>query len=219
MATTENAFKIDWSVLRFAIAISIISVMMAIAALWLSFDYQQQKQFQLVKRTRFLNDTKNQQTELDQTSVIIDQHYDQQFARLQAQNFFRIDQADSVEEQRLTMEEQINKLLPPDKLPTGTYQLQERQIYKIPAINTESDFKVYKTKINLQLSLLHEGDVLKLLQEMEAQPHLGLLNLEYCYIKQLHSINIRDVSQPNFTANCNLGWYTAEIDQEAEVID
>jgi len=38
MATTENAFKIDWSVLRFAIAISIISVMIAIAALWLSFD-------------------------------------------------------------------------------------------------------------------------------------------------------------------------------------
>ncbi len=219
MITTENAFKIDWSVLRFVTTMLIISVVMAIAVLWFSFDYQQQKQFQLTKRTRFLSDTKSQQTELDQTSVIIEQHYDQQFARLQEQNFFRTDQVSSVEEQRLTMEEQINKLLPPDKLPTGTYQLQERQIYKISAINTESDFKVYKTKINLQLSLLHEGDVLKLLQEMETQPHLGLLNLEYCYIKQLHQINIRDVSQANFSANCNLGWYTAEIDQEVEVMD
>lgn len=206
-------FKIDWSVLRFTIMILVISLSAAIALLWFTEQHQRQLQSQLLKQTRQLKEIQAQQTELDQTLVVIAQHYNQQFSQLVEQGFFLINQLNNIEEQRLTMEEQINKLLPPNKLPTGTYQLQERQIYQIPSIQTESDFKVYKTQINLQLSLLHEGDVLKLLQAIDAQPHLGLLNLEHCDIKQLNPINIRDVSQPNFTANCNLGWYTAELDQ------
>lgn len=208
---TETNFKIDWSVLRLSLVILLMSLVISGAMIWFSYYTQQQQQNQLTQQTRSLKDIQRQLSELDETLIIIEKHYDEQFNELVKQRFFSLNPENSVEEQRLTMEEQINSLLPPDKLPTGTYELLERQIYKIPMIENEPDFNVYKTIINLQLSLLHEGDILKLLQQIKAQTHLGLLNLQHCDIKQIQSINIRDVSSANFTANCSLAWYTAEI--------
>jgi len=202
--------KIDWSVLFRAMLMWIVSLLMSIALIIGAQQYlQYQMTWELSQRNSF-GQVQAEYSRVQEALDIVKSSYYNFFNQLITQSFFQEKLAGSLEEQRLHIVEEIVALI--QKLPApATYELTQSTLYTVPSILTENSFKVYETKLILKLGLLHEEDLLKLIETIEFQKFPGLFNLQKCEIARLQeSINVNEL-KTNLQASCVLAWYTSTI--------
>ncbi len=211
--------QIDWSALFTGLIALILSIVIGISMVIGSQQYYQtSKKWYKQQQMNFLALNEERFRLQDALNVFDNLYYDrlQQFI----QSGFFVQEPDLITDKRLEMYEEIDKLFNAklaDLLFTNksSYEVLEQNLYPIPKfLATDPQFKTYQTQIHFKLALLHEGDMLKLLQRVEFHNHkfTGLLNLQSCQLtSSSKKINTNNISTPYLNADCIWVWYLSTI--------
>jgi len=140
---------------------------------------------------RKLERTKNEQEDL--------QGYYHQYQNLVEQNVIGL-------EQRLDWIETIEKIRNQLNIFSVKYKLEPQETLNLENNSTSNSFDLHRSNMTLDISLLHEGQLLNFFDALSEQAK-GMYLLESCtltrndLVRQLRFI-------PNLQAECTLGWIT-----------
>ncbi len=87
------------------------------------------------------------------------------------------------------------------------YELEPREAYA-SSIAT-GNLQLFSSQMRLRLGLLHEGDLLKFLQLLEAR-HSGIFELNACTLQHSHNDAEIHLHDSNILALCELRWYSLD---------
>jgi len=144
--------------------------------------------------------------------------YQRRFKLLKKEGFFS-NMTVNLDDQRAEIRNNLSNILEKQPLFSKKFRVLEKKRYFIPNLVIEEQFKVYETPITfLELGLLHEGDLLKLIRKIERHNRnfAGLFNFQKCDMKRnsTNDIDETDSSKPHINANCVLNWYTSRIEKK-----
>jgi hypothetical protein len=115
------------------------------------------------------------------------------------------------EEMRLAWIEQLEMTAARLELPDLHYQIDSQSELKQERYLTPSGVTLFKSQLTFQTSLLHEGDLLELIADLQALLS-GLLVVEHCELSRRNkgSNNSDKGNKLNFKFHglCNVSWYT-----------
>ncbi|MFK5969939.1 MAG: hypothetical protein QM487_07475 [Candidatus Marithrix sp.] len=211
--------QIDWSALFTGLIALILSIVISTSMVIGSEQYYQtSKKWYKKQQMNFLALNEERFRLQDALNVFDNLYYDrlQQFIN----SGFFVQESDLITDKRLEMYEEIDKLFNAKLadllfINKSNYEVLEQNLYPIPKfLATDPQFKTYQTQIHFKLALLHEGDMLKLLQRIEFHNHkfTGLLNLQSCQLtSSSKKINTNNISTPYLNADCVWVWYLSTI--------
>ncbi len=124
------------------------------------------------------------------------------------------------EEHRLVWIETLQNINRTLKLPVLKYNIKPRQPIELQNVDFSLNDKitVYESVMQLDLGLLHGGDLYVFLSELKKRAR-GLFEVRGCDLK-LASTELRfDTTHPNVNALCQLAWYTIGVEVEEEPLE
>jgi len=130
------------------------------------------------------------------------EHYLPQYHKLEQAGFVG-------EENRLDWIDLLRQLAVRHRVLGLAYDVQPRAAITPPANMNVGDFQMQGSEMQLRLSLLHEGNLLGLLQELSEQ-NAGVFNLHSCTIERTARDIVISSQQANLTAVCTLVWHTIQ---------
>lgn len=207
--------QIDWSAFSYAIIILLISLLASGGFIFISYEYISELHDWKIRQQRILTNTEKKYHEVEESVAILTSDDYNQFNQLVARGFFKMAQEVTLEEILLESTEQIknvlDSILPQLKIPSVKWKFASQQIrHEIPQLKTE--VHVYRMPLTLELGILHEGDVLNVLQALETQKNIGLFNIQYCEINRLSdNLDVAKVDKPYFKAICVLNWFLTKV--------
>ena len=120
------------------------------------------------------------------------------------------------EEQRLNWIEMLRESESSIKLTALVYTISSQRHFT-PAFPADlGRFQLYASEMTLQLSLLHEGDLLNLLESMDKRAN-GIFSVNNCKFSKTGSIVLDNPKAVNITVDCNLDWYTIKLADGTEI--
>ncbi|MCK5524280.1 MAG: hypothetical protein KAI83_14200 [Thiomargarita sp.] len=214
----KHTFTIEWAALGSALIILTLSLIISIALIFYSDqNYNEIVQWERKKDSEFGTAERNytilQETLNNFTHFSL---YKKRYRKLIKEGFFLKDQKINIGEQRAKIRDDIDRLLHKHPLFSRELLVLEKKIYIEPHFVIKDEFKIYQIPIDLKLSLLHEGDFLNLIKDIENyhRQSIGLFNWQKCDIKRNHEkIDKKDISKPYINANCVLNWFISRIDE------
>lgn len=215
---TSTKLTIEWSVLRNALLILSLTIVVGVIIIVGSQYYHDQMEDWELKQRRDFGAVNAEYQQLQKALGIVVNNSDlKRFRRFKKEGFFTNNSEVTIDDKRLKMRDEFREFLFELKklkqLFDAQFTLLEKKQYVVPLQNIEPQFKTYETQITLKLELLHEEDVLKLIERIEFQRYAGLFNWQSCNIKRRsNQINLHDVSKPYFDANCVLNWYISKVE-------
>ena len=122
-------------------------------------------------------------------------------------------------ERRLDWTEALRGVSEALKLPSVRYDIHPQQLYNLDAPTRSSRFRVYASRMELTLDLLHEEDLLRLFHGLYNRA-TGLFTVEECTLRRVAASQELDVHRPRVNAKCTLAWTTIRQpeDDRAQVI-
>ncbi|KHD08004.1 hypothetical protein PN36_10190 [Candidatus Thiomargarita nelsonii] len=203
--------KIDWSEILWPLILFVVSLILTTIFLIASQQYHKHiNEWTQTQKSHF-GSLEKEYTQLQDTLEIVNKLYVQKVEQLIKIGFFYHEQDLSLEKQRLKMFGKIRTLLSQLPLFTANYTLSETKRYTVPDfLRLEKSLKTYQTQLTLKVEILHEEDLLKLI---EAIKFAGIFNLQRCDIERLTpQIDVKNISQAYFKATCVLARYTSSIE-------
>lgn len=188
----------DWRLLR----IPIICLGLAIILMTLLVSYVESRakvaeQALQTKQSQLLQARQRYQTSGQEKQVIA--QYLPIYQQLIADGFIG-------EERRIEWVDSLRNIHQQDKLFTINYSIGTQEDYKPSfALNTGT-FSLHRSVMKLELAMLHEGDILNLLQSLDTQQTAPFI-LRQCEIKRLGDIKTTTLTA-NMQASCELDWLT-----------
>ncbi len=128
--------------------------------------------------------------------------YHRRYERFQAQGFIG-------EESRLDWIETLRVAARDLKLPILTYSLEPQQnvIPPVPSSSADVDIQIYLSTLTLEIGLVHELDLLRLFDELQARAP-GLIKVDGCTLSRQSEPDSLQAVDPNFIARCSLGMFS-----------
>jgi hypothetical protein len=115
------------------------------------------------------------------------------------------------------LKKQIEDLVKKMHIPSANIEELKSEVFEIPSIPVMPEFSVYKTQLTLRLGVLHEGDVLNILENLTFNPPIGLMNNQHCQLNRLVAeVDVKQASLANFEALCTVSLYKARIEKNNE---
>ena len=121
------------------------------------------------------------------------------------------------DEPRLNWVEALERINEALKLPALRYEIQPQTPVDMQDSRYDNRIiRVYRSSMSFDAGLLHEGDLLVLLDELRRQTS-GRFEVRDCDMKFANPARgvIFDTRQPNLVALCNVDWYTLKIEENA----
>ncbi len=116
-------------------------------------------------------------------------------------------------EQRLEWIESLQQINADLRLPRLAYEIGEQ----VPAEGHRNDnLRLQRTPMQLDLGLLHEGDLLALLDRLDREGE-GLLSVRRCSLSRAQERVRLDAGATNVRAECALDWFTLQLERRREV--
>lgn len=213
----KTSMKIDWSAFSYAIIILFVSLLASGGFIFIAYEYTRELYDWKIRQEQVLADAERKYREVEESVAVLTPEDFNQFNRLVTLGFFKMAQEVTLEEVLLESTEQIktvlDTLLPLFKIPTVKWKFANQQTpYELPMI--QNAVQIYQMPLTLELGILHEADVLNLLQAIESQKNIGLFNIENCEIKRLSdNLVVTKIDKPYFEAICVLNWFMAKIEE------
>ncbi len=198
--TSKDLYAMKMPAIVFAIAIAA-----ACALVWFTSDqlkrsetrYRDQMAALDSARTRYQRSGEERQTVL---------HYIQAYKQLE-----RLGVVGS--EQRLNWVESLRQANAQAGLFGVNYQMSAQAPYEFSGKDHPLAERVKQSQMKLFFGVLHEGDLMRLLDALSAQ-QAGLFTLNECTLDRAGRQGAPQPKQPNLTAECDLSWVTIEPDRE-----
>jgi hypothetical protein len=198
---TMEKFKIDWKYIRKSVVIAAICLSVSIALLGTSYA------FILNAKTLYLQQ-KNLSDAMAEEGQILKE--DIRLAREYSNPFNAIVNKGVVgQERRLDWVEALRESTASLKLNRSNYRIEPRQEVTPDYIENMGSFILHASRMNLQLSLLHEGDLLAVIDDMGRQAS-GLFHVQSCDLERKQDDFLMGDVGDNLSAECQLVWYTLD---------
>lgn len=189
----------DWKVLRSPmLALGLALVIVGLMAYYADQYHKKQEQALLVEEQAYRQAHQQYQTSGQEKETII--QYLPVYQTLISQGFIG-------EERRIEWIETLRQAHQDYKLLEINYDISEQakapQTY-LPAV---AELALHQSSMKLELGLVHEGDLLNLLTELQSKFKSFIVN--ECEIKRVGQLDIRvDDVRENMRANCQIDWFT-----------
>lgn len=200
--------KFDRAVLQGPIIVFVVSLLVSgsiIGATWYFNDKMQLKHNADKQQSQAIS---NQYLSVDQEELLVRQYYPQ-FIELYNNGIIG-------QERRLNWIETLRAAGESIKLPGLRYKIESQRQYTPGYPLDTGSFQVFASPMKLDLDLLHEGDLLKLLNALDRQAE-GTYNLSSCKLQRAAYINLADTGKGNITAECELMWFNIKKPDGSEI--
>ena len=110
------------------------------------------------------------------------------------------------EERRLEWIEALRAAAAHVRMPSLRYRIEPRAAYRA-GLALEGAYRPFATAVHIEAGLLHEGDLERLLRELEARD-AGLHRIERCEVRRAGPDFVMRPGAVNLSAECALRWIT-----------
>jgi hypothetical protein len=117
------------------------------------------------------------------------------------------------EERRIEWVDSLRTIHQQNKLFSINYTIGTQEEYKPAFVLNVGSFALHRSIMKLELSMLHEGDLLTLIDALDAQKTTPFI-VRQCEITRMAAITANTL-KPNMLANCELDWLTLREPQAA----
>lgn len=114
------------------------------------------------------------------------------------------------EEQRLNWIEALRSIGTSLNLPALNYQIQSQQEYTPSYPLNLGKYKLYSSLMQLDMQLLHEGDLFRVLEALDKQAK-GSYTVSSCMIDPVGNTITDKPDAANISAHCELLWFTIKL--------
>ncbi len=193
--------QIDWGVLRNALILLVISIAISGGLLGSSFHFWE-KMDRMYKRERnALFGVRAQYQNIDEEEKIIEQ-YLPLYRDLESKGIIG-------QERRLDWIDTLRQASQRVELPTLRYVIDSQSVYEPEFLDQGGKFQIYSSNMQLDLGLLHEGDLDTLFTDLDANA-TGLYTVSECDLSRNHRQRefVKRADATNLRANCGLRWLT-----------
>lgn len=188
----------DWLKLRNPL-VFLVLVLVAIAALIVYTQQQKNAAEQALQtQTNQLNQARQRYLASGQEKDTISQ-YLPKYQTLLQQGFVG-------EERRIEWVDALRKIHGREKLFNINYSIGAQEEYQPNFISNAGSIKLYRSVMKLELSMLHEGDLLTLIEDLRQQQGAPFM-VRQCEITRQNAV-ISNSFAPNMHADCELDWVT-----------
>lgn len=199
---------IDWKILRGAISIFMVSIVISTSIIAGSVYFKSEMLFKFNKDNKQFKAISSRYLAVDEEKQLIKEFYPE-FLELYKKGFLG-------REHRLNWIEVLRISGDRIKLPSLSYDIASQNQY-VPdySINT-GGFQIFKSTMVLTMDLLHEGDLFRLLEDLDNKA-LGAYNVSECEFvrvsKELHD----NAEQGNILTKCILNWFNIQKSDGSEI--
>jgi hypothetical protein len=182
------------------LALALLAATWVIAGDWLqtrSDDFRRARSELAQAASRYRNASDDQQ---------VYQEYATRFRQMRASGWIG-------PEQRLGWIEALQRLNADLRLPTLRYDIGEQT--EVEPNEPSSHLELHRTPMTLNLGALHEGDVIDLLQRLQAMGQ-GLMSVERCGFSRNGDRVRLDADAANVNIECSLDWYTLTMQRRKD---
>ena len=197
--------RVDWSILRGTLVVFVLSLAVASGMVSASFYFRQNMEREYQANHAEFREASLKYLAVDDEERIIAQFLPE-FRRLYDDGLLG-------RERRLSWLETLRRAGDANGLPQLAYKLDAQRV-ATPDFNIVlGDYQLYASAMTLNLALLHEGDLLQLLQTLDREA-LGQYAIKSCQVKRTgENVDIAGLTA-NLSAECTLDWWTINLSGE-----
>lgn len=192
--------KIDWSILKGPIIIFSISLIIAGSLVGGSYYFNSNLNKEYKKNKNAFQSISRRYLDVDQEEKLLRDFYPK-FVKLHNQGVIG-------REQRLNWIESLRQAGEKIGLPSLSYSINSREEHIPEYVIDYSGYILYRSSMELNLGLLHEGDLFKLLDYISRTAN-GAYTLSECGFRLNGDIKFEN-NHSNITASCLLYWITID---------
>ncbi|MEM7465345.1 MAG: hypothetical protein AAF387_00505 [Pseudomonadota bacterium] len=200
--------KLDISVLRGALGVFVICLVAAGLMLAASFYFRDQMSSEYKTHQARFRDISRKYLSVDEEERII-ADYLPEFQHL-------FDTGVLGQEQRLSWLESLKIAGSEVKLPKLGYEIQAQSEFESELPITTGSFDIRTSDMELNMGLLHEGDLFSVLSVLETNAD-GLFSVSHCDMKRAGTAARRETISEKIEAVCKLRWYTLDLKGSREL--
>ena len=204
----NNDSNIDWSILRGSIIFLILCLVICSGLIGGSYYFNDSQNRELKRNKAIFTSISRKYLDVDQEEKLVQDFYPQ-FVKLYNKGIIG-------REQRLNWIEALRQSGEQIKLPALRYSINSQQEYTPGFDINYQGYKLYRSTMELNLGLLHEGDLFKLLNYINKNAN-GTYTISECSF-ELDGIEIKyDKNHTNISAKCMLHWITIDLDDDRRI--
>ncbi len=193
--------QIDWGLLRNALILLGVSVVISVALLGTSFHFSEKMSRMLTRDRNALFAVRAQYQNIDEEEKIIER-YLPLYRDLESRGIIG-------QERRLDWIDTLRQASQRVELPVLRYVIDSQNIYQPEFIAPAGSFQIYASHMQLDLGLLHEGDLDTLFADLDANAS-GLYTVSSCDLRRNYDQRefVKRADVTNVKAECGLRWLT-----------
>lgn len=196
-----NRSEIDWSYLRQDLPVPAVTAVVALIVLGLSIWFVS-VQNDNYARISVNQDVMNADYDALVTRKRLVDRYHRRYGQFQQQGFIAVEnRLDWVE----TLRESAKRL----RLPSLTYSLepQLKVVPPIPSTSVDAEIQIFLSKLELEVGLVHERDLLRLFGSLQ-QTAPGLLKVDGCRLDRQAEHDEVQAVDANIVASCSIDLFS-----------
>ncbi len=199
------AKRVDWPILRGTLAVFVLSLAASAGMVTASFYFRQHMEREYQVHHGEFREASRKYLAVDDEERIIDQFFPE-FRRLYDAGLLG-------RERRLSWLETLRRAGDANGLTQVTYKLDAQREATPDFSIALGEYRLYASTMTLNLALLHEGDLLRLLNALDRDA-LGQYAVTHCVMKRSGENLDLSAKGANLNANCTLDWWTINLGGE-----
>ena len=200
--------EIDWRILRGSVVLLVIVLAIVGTALAMSFQFKSRKEATLARERSTMLASRSRYQALDEEEDII-ATYLPRYSDLEDQGIIG-------REKRLDWIDVLRESAREVQVPRLQYTIEAQRSFDTGLDLQVGDYQVFASSIRLQLGLLHEGDLIRLLSKMRDGVN-GLFGVSGCSISRPRGPLQMEATASNVNAQCVINFITIRAPEENPV--
>lgn len=204
-----NSRDIDWKVIQGAIIVFLISLVISVSLVATTWYFKTDMIALYERSKRNFQAISNKYLAIDEEERLIKEYYPR-FIELYNTGILG-------PERRLNWIETLRESGEKIQLPEMRYIINSQTEFEPDFSINSGGFHIYSSIMNLDVDLLHEGDLSHLLEDLDRNA-LGLFKVSRCKLKRQTDEITENPEKPNISADCELIWFNIK-NTDGTVID
>jgi len=192
---------IDWKILRGSIITLVVSIAVSGFMVYGSRYFKARMYQEYTRNDARFQAITSRYLAVDEEEKLINQYYPR-FVELYKKGVIG-------KEQRLNWIEVLRNTGMKYHIPTLNYQIKSQEAYTPGYSVMLGRFKLYSSKMTLNMRLLHEGDLFTILDSLNSNAR-GIFSLDHCRLSRSGEIK-KSADKPNINAQCEMQWFTIDL--------
>jgi hypothetical protein len=203
-----NPQIIDWKLLRSSIILLVLSVGISATLVYGANYFQQQMLREFNMANAAFRSISTRYLTVDEEEKLV-RSYLPRFVQLYQSGIIG-------NEQRLNWVEVLRATGDEYRIPALSYQIESQQVYTPGYPLNLGRYRLYSSKMLLNMQLLHEGDLFRIFEKLNENAK-GSFTLTSCNVSQSVQSITDSPNAANITVRCELQWFTIRLADGSQI--